>query len=118
MEHFLTTSFSCIQIDYPSMARTCNSFRNYDDIQDSYSSFTAITDFFALKQDFWQQYAGPGHWNDPDMVSLPVKLTKYAGSIMLDVKLFSYSIPCRFLFSCIHLKLCHNFQAEEWLNSK
>lgn len=50
------------------MAKHCNLWRNYDDIQDSYSSVTNIMDYFAIKQDFWQPYAGPGHWNDPDMV--------------------------------------------------
>lgn len=28
----------------------------------------AIADYYAIKQEFWAQYAGPGHWNDPDMV--------------------------------------------------
>lgn len=50
------------------MAEHCNLWRNYDDIQDSYGSVTNIMDYFAVKQDFWQPYAGPGHWNDPDMV--------------------------------------------------
>lgn len=51
------------------MMEHCNLWRNYNDIQDSWSSVTDIMDYFALKQDFWQQYAGPGHWNDPDMVN-------------------------------------------------
>lgn len=52
------------------MMKHCNLWRNYNDIQDSWSSVTDIMDYFALKQDFWQQYAGPGHWNDPDMVKI------------------------------------------------
>lgn len=55
-------------IDYEAMVEHCNLWRNYDDIQDSWSSVTNIMDYFALKQDFWAQYAGPGHWNDPDML--------------------------------------------------
>lgn len=27
-----------------------------------------IADYFAMKQELWAQYAGPGHWNDPDTV--------------------------------------------------
>lgn len=57
-----------MKINYPLMMKHCNLWRNYNDIQDSWSSVTDIMDYFALKQDFWQQYAGPGHWNDPDML--------------------------------------------------
>lgn len=28
-----------------------------------------IADYFAQKQELWANYAGPGHWNDPDMVT-------------------------------------------------
>ena len=38
------------------------------DIEDSWQSVTDIMDHYAMKQDFWQRLAGPGHWNDPDMV--------------------------------------------------
>ncbi|KAK7604891.1 hypothetical protein V9T40_006077 [Parthenolecanium corni] len=60
--------YSGMKINYKSMAEHCNLWRNYDDIQDSYGSVTNIMDYFAVKQDFWQPYAGPGHWNDPDML--------------------------------------------------
>jgi len=50
------------------MAKHCNLWRNYDDIDDSWESMIKIADYFAQKQEFWAQYAGPGHWNDPDMV--------------------------------------------------
>ncbi|XP_065201110.1 alpha-N-acetylgalactosaminidase-like [Planococcus citri] len=60
--------YSGMKINYESMAKHCNLWRNYDDIQDSYASVTNIMDYFAMKQDFWQPYAGPGHWNDPDML--------------------------------------------------
>lgn len=56
------------QIDYASMAKHCNLWRNYDDIDDSWESMIKIADYFAQKQEFWAKYAGPGHWNDPDMV--------------------------------------------------
>lgn len=57
------------QINYESIAEHCNLWRNYDDIDDSWDSMMKIVDYFAQKQEFWAQYAGPGHWNDPDMVS-------------------------------------------------
>ncbi|XP_025423362.1 alpha-N-acetylgalactosaminidase-like [Sipha flava] len=55
-------------IDYASMAKHCNLWRNYDDIDDSWDSMIKIADYFAQKQEFWAKYAGPGHWNDPDML--------------------------------------------------
>jgi len=51
------------------MAKHCNLWRNYGDIDDSWTSVMSIADYFALKQEFWAQHAGPGHWNDPDMAS-------------------------------------------------
>ncbi|XP_050428118.1 alpha-N-acetylgalactosaminidase-like [Adelges cooleyi] len=55
-------------INYASMAKHCNLWRNYDDIDDSWDSMIKIADYFALKQEFWAKFAGPGHWNDPDML--------------------------------------------------
>lgn len=52
------------------MAKHCNLWRNYDDIDDSWDSMIKIADYFAQKQEFWAKYAGPGHWNDPDMVAI------------------------------------------------
>jgi len=57
-----------MQINYTALAKHCNLWRNYGDIDDSWSSVTDIADYFAIKQDFWARYAGPGHWNDPDML--------------------------------------------------
>ena len=56
------------QPDYASIAKHCNLWRNYDDIQDSWSSVTAIIDYYGDNQDVLIPLAGPGHWNDPDML--------------------------------------------------
>ena len=37
-------------------------------LQDSWSSVLGIVDHFAANQDTFIAAAGPGHWNDPDMV--------------------------------------------------
>lgn len=50
------------------MKRHCNLWRNWDHIQDSYQSLRYITDYFAGNQSRIQPHAGPGHWNDPDML--------------------------------------------------
>ncbi|CAH0713184.1 unnamed protein product, partial [Brenthis ino] len=54
--------------DYSSIAKHCNLWRNWDDIDDSWSSLTKIMTWFAEHQDDFVQYAGPGNWNDPDML--------------------------------------------------
>ncbi|GAU99193.1 hypothetical protein RvY_10229 [Ramazzottius varieornatus] len=55
-------------LPWKDLIQYCNLWRNYDDIQDSYDSFTNIAAWFAKKQDELIPVAGPGHWNDPDML--------------------------------------------------
>jgi len=45
-------------------ARLTNLWRTTFDIHDSWYSLTSI----GFTQNSWQPYAGPGHWNDPDML--------------------------------------------------
>lgn len=54
--------------DWESIIKTCNLWRNFDDIQDSWASVTSIIDYFGDNQDSIVPNAGPGHWNDPDML--------------------------------------------------
>ncbi|XP_041984557.1 alpha-N-acetylgalactosaminidase-like isoform X2 [Aricia agestis] len=54
--------------DYASIAKHCNLWRNYDDIQDSWGSLTNIMNWFGDNQADFAHYAGPGRWNDPDML--------------------------------------------------
>ncbi|XP_004610788.1 alpha-N-acetylgalactosaminidase [Sorex araneus] len=56
------------KVDYKQLANICNLWRNYGDIQDSWSSVLSILDWFTAHQDILQPVAGPGHWNDPDML--------------------------------------------------
>ena len=48
----------------------CNMWRNYYDIDDTKASLKQIIDFFAKSDPnhVMVQTAGPGHWNDPDML--------------------------------------------------
>jgi alpha-galactosidase len=43
-----------------------NSWRTTDDIADTWKSMTTIAD----QNDKWASYAGPGGWNDPDMLEV------------------------------------------------
>ncbi|KAK4830202.1 hypothetical protein QYF61_009269 [Mycteria americana] len=56
------------KVNYTVLAEVCNLWRNYDDIQDSWDSVLSILDWFSANQDVLQPAAGPGHWNDPDML--------------------------------------------------
>lgn len=57
-----------LQVNYTLLGEICNLWRNYDDIQDSWDSVQDITDWFFDNQEILQPEAGPGRWNDPDMV--------------------------------------------------
>ncbi len=46
------------------LAKVANSWRTTTDITDKWSSVVAN----GFKADAWAPYAGPGHWNDPDML--------------------------------------------------
>lgn len=54
--------------NYEALKEHCNLWRNWDDIDDSWESVRHITKYFAEKQERIQPHAGPGHWNDPDML--------------------------------------------------
>ncbi len=45
-------------------ARLANSWRTTGDIRDTWASMTKN----GFSQDKWRSFAGPGHWNDPDML--------------------------------------------------
>lgn len=59
-----------IQPNYTAIKASCNLWRNFDDIQDSWQSIQAIIDYYGDNQDLIVPHAGPGHWNDPDMVTI------------------------------------------------
>jgi hypothetical protein len=46
----------------------CNLWRMYYDIQDSWDSIMNIANYYAENADLLRSIAGPGHWNDPDML--------------------------------------------------
>lgn len=54
--------------NYPSIVEHCNLWRNFDDISDSWDSVLTIIDYYGEDKDGFGPVAGPGHWNDPDML--------------------------------------------------
>jgi len=54
--------------NYTAIGNACNLWRQYDDIDDSWDSVTSIIDYYGDNQDDLIPFAGPGKWNDPDML--------------------------------------------------
>jgi len=54
--------------NYDAIRKSCNLWRNFEDIQDSWQSVTSIIDYYGDNQDQLIPLAGPGSWNDPDML--------------------------------------------------
>lgn len=56
--------------DMATLVKECNLWRNFDDVYDNWASVRSIANFFArkTKDDILVRSAGPGHWNDPDML--------------------------------------------------
>jgi len=46
----------------------CNLWRNWHDIDNNWKSVTTIIDYFGNFSDVLTTVAGPGHWNDMDMI--------------------------------------------------
>ena len=69
-------------------------------LKDSWQSVTAIIDYYGDNQDTLIPLAGPGHWNDPDMV-LP----------LFSYPILSYHIMCVLILANISLAVivlsCH-----------
>lgn len=56
------------QPNYTAIRETCNHWRNFGDVYDSWSSIKSILEWTASHQDIIVSSAGPGGWNDPDML--------------------------------------------------
>jgi len=56
------------KVPYADIAQHCNLWRNYADIQDSWSSVQNIINWFGDNHGDLASFAGPGNWNDPDML--------------------------------------------------
>ena len=55
-------------MNYTELGEICNLWRNYGDIQDSWDDVVDIIEWYATHQDVLIPAAGPGRWNDPDMI--------------------------------------------------
>lgn len=56
------------RVDYSYITNICNLWRNWNDIEDSYSSMINIINWYSMHQERILSYSGFGSWNDPDML--------------------------------------------------
>ncbi|KYO38148.1 alpha-galactosidase A [Alligator mississippiensis] len=54
--------------NYTEVKQYCNHWRNFADVFDAWISIKSILDWTASHQDIIVDVAGPGGWNDPDML--------------------------------------------------
>ncbi|KAJ8717376.1 hypothetical protein PYW08_005775 [Mythimna loreyi] len=54
--------------NYSAVAESCNIWRNWVDIRNSWASVLSVMKWIGNHQDKLASFAGPGHWNDPDML--------------------------------------------------
>ncbi|ESO90697.1 hypothetical protein LOTGIDRAFT_178842 [Lottia gigantea] len=57
-----------IMPNYTAIRKSCNYWRNYDDVQDSWDSVLDIINHFGNNSGNFSSFAGPGGWNDPDQL--------------------------------------------------
>jgi alpha-galactosidase len=60
----LSLSNSALFTNAPGLSKFANSWRTTGDIRDTWESMRSK----GFSQDRWAPLAGPGHWNDPDML--------------------------------------------------
>ena len=54
--------------NYTAIRQTCNLWRNFYDVQDNWNSVQGIVEYYGNNEDGFLEIAGPGGWNDPDML--------------------------------------------------
>lgn len=97
------------QPNFSSIIEHCNLWRNFDDIQDSWQSLESIIDYYGNNQDTIVPNAGPGHWNDPDMVrtNLNLKIWKFEEEIIGN--------KCSYAYMLISIKIIQYLQIILWV---
>ena len=61
-----------MEMDYAPLPPFCNLWRIWDDIECIWLSIKCIMDKFG-NETKWAEYAGPGHWNEADMIVAGLK---------------------------------------------
>jgi len=67
-EYALYQQGSGVKPDYKGQAAACNVARNHNDIDDAWDSVKSAIDFYGNNDGDFASVAGPGYFNDPDML--------------------------------------------------
>ena len=54
--------------NYTAVKQHCNLWRNFYDVQDNWNNVQGILEYYGNDKDGFLEVAGPGGWNDPDML--------------------------------------------------
>jgi alpha-N-acetylgalactosaminidase len=89
-------------MDYSMLPPFCNLWRNWNDIQANWGSVSRIIEKWG-NTPRWAEFAGPGHWNDPDQIVIGMeggKLTEAESRSQMAI----WSILASPLIMTSHLK--------------
>jgi alpha-N-acetylgalactosaminidase len=67
-------------MDYSQLPPYCNMWRNWVDIACNWAQVRRVIDKFG-NMSVWAQWAGPGHWNDPDQLMIGMRTTSWVKGI-------------------------------------
>lgn len=56
------------QANMTSVVESCNQYRTYSSIQDSWITLTDVFNYYAVTNEFLRNFSQPGSFNDPDQV--------------------------------------------------
>jgi alpha-N-acetylgalactosaminidase len=69
-------------MDYSQLPPYCNMWRNWDDIACNWGSVRSVIDKWGNTTQ-WIQYAGPGHWNDPDQLMIGMRPNAWVAGLTI-----------------------------------
>ncbi|CAD6187009.1 unnamed protein product [Caenorhabditis auriculariae] len=75
-------------VNYHVIGKSCNLWRNFDDINSSWKSIQSIINYYDHNQDKHIPTHGPGRWHDPDMLVIGNK------GITVDMSIAQMTIWC------------------------
>jgi alpha-N-acetylgalactosaminidase len=70
-------------MDYAQLPPFCNMWRNWGDISCNWGTVRLIIDKWGNMTD-WVQWAGPGHWNDPDQLMIGMRPNRWVEGLSIE----------------------------------
>lgn len=65
------------EMNWSMLPPACNIWRNWNDIRAEWGSIKGIINKWGDMTETWAPIAGPGHWNDPDMLMIGIQPTSW-----------------------------------------